>query len=373
MRTPAAHPLLALAGRSIAELRQLARGTRLRSIYSRLSRSQLVAALQQVLGEAGAAAPAAAPEPQEAATSALPLMAAAGDTPAVSQVTFVPRDPYWATVFWEVSSAERQRAAEAGGQQLCLRLADVTGLQPGVSHPHALQEVVVDAGCNEWFLPVPLCDRDYRVELGYRLAAGGWLHLAFSAVARMPSDGPGNAGSDLYVPFQLEVLPAVLAGMAPGGTSAGVEHELRYRQATAASPRRLRLGSEEFQEQADAKGLADHDLGSASGAGVWASGLTESGSGLAEPRSFWLVADAELIVYGATEPSASLFIGDAQVPLAADGTFGVHVPFRDGRQVYPIQAVAADGEQQRSIRLEFERLTPQAQVNRKEEAVLEWF
>jgi len=110
-----------------------------------------------------------------------------------------------------------------------------------------------------------------------------------------------------------------------------------------------------------------------SGAGLWASGRSESGSGLVRQRSFWLVADAELIVYGATDPSASLFIGDQQVALSADGTFRVHVPFRDGQQLYPIRAVAADGEQERSIRLEFERRTPEARVNSREEAVAEWF
>lgn len=90
-------------------------------------------------------------------------------------------------------------------------------------------------------------------------------------------------------------------------------------------------------------------------------------------RSFWLVADAELIVYGATDPSASLFIGEQEIPLESDGTFRVQVPFRDGEQLYPIRAVAADGEQERSIRMEFQRSTPHAVVNSREEAVLEWF
>jgi uncharacterized protein len=94
---------------------------------------------------------------------------------------------------------------------------------------------------------------------------------------------------------------------------------------------------------------------------------------MAHPRAFWLVADAELIVYGATEPSASLFIGDEQVPLEADGTFRVHVPFRDGEQVYPIRALAADGEQQRWIEMDFQRRTPVARVNSREEAQLAWF
>ena len=90
-------------------------------------------------------------------------------------------------------------------------------------------------------------------------------------------------------------------------------------------------------------------------------------------RSFWLVADAELIVYGATEPSASLFISEKPVALNDAGTFRVHVPFRDGEQLYPIRAVAADGEQERSIRLEFQRRTPQARVNTREQAQPTWF
>jgi hypothetical protein len=49
------------------------------------------------------------------------------------------------------------------------------------------------------------------------------------------------------------------------------------------------------------------------------------------------------------------------------------VPFRDGQQLYPIRAVAADGEQERSIRMEFERSTPHARVNTPEQAELEWF
>jgi hypothetical protein len=101
--------------------------------------------------------------------------------------------------------------------------------------------------------------------------------------------------------------------------------------------------------------------------------LSESGAGLARPRSFWLVADAELIVYGATEPSATLTIGERQMPLEADGSFYLHVPFADGEQLYPIRAVAADGDQQRSIRIDVQRQTPEARVNSREAAQLEWF
>ncbi|MBM5815910.1 MAG: DUF4912 domain-containing protein, partial [Cyanobacteria bacterium K_Offshore_surface_m2_239] len=62
-----------------------------------------------------------------------------------TRVVFLPRDPQWAYVFWEISEADREEALRHGAQQLCLRVADVTGLAGGSSHPHTLQEVVVDS------------------------------------------------------------------------------------------------------------------------------------------------------------------------------------------------------------------------------------
>ena len=109
--------------------------------------------------------------------------------------------------------------------------------------------------------------------------------------------------------------------------------------------------------------------------GIWASGRSESGAGGVAPRqrAFWLVADAELIVYGATDPSARLTIGGEEVPLSAEGTFRIQVPFRDGQQVYPIEAIAADGEQHRNITLEFRRSTPEDNSNPASQAIAEWF
>jgi len=344
-----------LLAKTVAQLRELARGLGVRS-YTSLAREELLDVLSQAQPQASA------PEPPALAGSA----EAAAEAP--SQVTFLPRDPQWAYVFWTISSADRQRAADAGAQQLCLRVADVTGLPLGAAHPHTLQELVVQANATEWYLPVPLCDREYRVKLGYRLGAGGWLPLAVSSVARVPADGPSAVVADAFVPFSLEGVIGAISQPVGGG---GVEHERLYQLASAGSLRSRRIGSEVLHEHdfnQDQAGLLN-----ASGAGLWASGRSESGSGYVRQRSFWLVADAELIVYGATEPSASLFIGDQQIPLEADGTFRVQVPFRDGEQLYPIRAVAGDGEQQRSIRMDFQRRTPEARVNSREEAQLAWF
>ncbi|MEB3259885.1 MAG: DUF4912 domain-containing protein, partial [Cyanobacteriota bacterium] len=121
-----------------------------------------------------------------------------------TRVVFLPRDPQWAYVFWEISEDDREEALRNGAQQLCLRVADVTGLAGGSSHPHTLQEVVVDSHATEWYLPVPLSDRDYRVELGYRKGGGGWISLAHSSVARVPALHPSEQILDQFIPFSLE-------------------------------------------------------------------------------------------------------------------------------------------------------------------------
>jgi hypothetical protein len=60
---------------------------------------------------------------------------------------------------------------------------------------------------------------------------------------------------------------------------------------------------------------------SGAGFGYTMSGMGMSGIGMGasmppiRPRDFWLVADAELIVYGATEPSANLTIGGRPIKL----------------------------------------------------------
>jgi hypothetical protein len=352
--------LTSLAMMTLRQLRQIASDLGV-SLYSRKSKEELVEEISTRQEETGLSLEAIEAE-----------MAPAPRPAAETRVVFLPRDPQWAYVFWEISDPDRDQALAAGADRLCLRVADVTGLAGGSAHPHTLQEVVVDAHATEWYLPVPLSDRDYRVELGYRKGgpAGGWISLAFSSVARVPALHPSEQILDQFIPFSLDSTPLPPAPAEPA--DAGL-HERLYQTATSRW-RRLGRGSEAFHEFEDtAAGTAAAAL-SASGAGLWASGRTESGAGLtARQRSFWLVADAELIVYGATDPAARLTIGGEDVPLSPDGTFRIQVPFRDGQQLYPIEAIAADGEQKRSITLEFRRSTPEDHSNPAHQAVTEWF
>ena len=326
-------------------------------------------------------APVAPVEEPPAATDPTPPPPASGAAPqeggsGASWVAFIPRDPQWSQVRWFIETAQRERALAEGATQLCLRVADVTGLDGGSTHPHTLQEVVVDSQASEWYLPVPLSGRDYRVELGFRKGgSGGWISMAFSATAHVPVlEGPALTAPDPFVAFSMPPAAEPAPEAMPGREIVNDLHERLYQSATTPW-RRLGRGSEAFHEIDSAAGLHGGGDFSASGAGPWASGRSGSGIGGVAPRqrSFWLVADAELIVYGATDPSARLSIGGEVVPLSADGTFRLQVPFRDGQQLYPIEALAADGEQKRSITMEFRRTTPHANVNPRDEVQSEWF
>jgi hypothetical protein len=372
------NPVANLASMSMRQLRELARNLGILR-YSAKTREGLAEAIVQKspqLRESVGGSEQSGPElaAEGADLRAIEAEMAPAPRPAAeTRVVFLPRDPQWAYVFWEISDPDRDAALAAGASQLALRVADVTGLAPGSSHPHTLQEVVVDSHATEWYLPVPLSDRDYRVELGYRKAGGGWISLAFSSVARVPALHPSEQILDQFVPFSLEAAPTSSLPAAPVEPADSGLHERLYQTATSRW-RRLGRGSEAFHELEESGAAAEGAGHWASAAGLWASGRNESGAGLPpRQRSFWLVADAELIVYGATDPAARLTIGGEEVPLSADGTFRIQVPFRDGQQLYPIEAVAADGEQKRNITLEFQRTTPEDNSNPSSQAVSEWF
>ena len=102
-----------------------------------------------------------------------------------TKVSFLPRDPEWAYVFWQISENDREKAQSLGASKLCLRLYDATGVEEGQLNQGTLREINVDSYSTEWYLPIPLGDRAYKVELGYKYGFK-WMSLAFSSVSHVP-------------------------------------------------------------------------------------------------------------------------------------------------------------------------------------------
>lgn len=392
------------------------------SRYSRMRKSQLLAAIQQVQRTKVSVISSSTIEAQEAVEAAKfelgqedrtggnlsDVDQGLADLPAgygESRIVLMPRDPQWAYTYWDVSNEHKEDLRRQGGQQLALRIYDVTDISLDYQSPHSIQEYPCDELAREWYLPMPVSDRDYVVDVGYRASDGRWLVLARSVPVHVPPVYPSDWIEDHFVTVNFDeelrgktvfelVPPAKRMAITASSVSNPIYEEI-FGMAQGAEAQRVDgslFGSmQHVPGSMQAVSLAEQAISSyvfPSGVGMWAvptaSGLTMSGVGMSgvgfsasavpmRPRQFWLIADAELIVYGATEPDATVTIGGRPIKLNPDGTFRFQMSFQDGLIDYPIMAVAADGEQTRSIQMKFNRETPSRNTNTKEEAVPEWF
>jgi hypothetical protein len=103
-------------------------------------------------------------------------------------------------------------------------------------------------------------------------------------------------------------------------------------------------------------GVPPEAISSPGGAGLGE--VTSPGEwGEVSPAGFWFNINAELVVYGATEPDARVEIAGRPIRLRPDGTFSYRFAFPDGRYQLPATAVSRDGHDRRQARLEFGRST----------------
>ncbi|BAZ04062.1 DUF4912 domain-containing protein [Calothrix sp. NIES-3974] len=315
-----------------------------------------------------------------------------------SRIVLMPRDPQWAYAYWDVPIEHKEELRRQGGQQLALRIYDVTDINLDHQSPHSIQEYPCDEMAREWYLPIPVSDRDYVIDIGYRCADGRWLVLARSARVHVPPVYPSDWIEDIFVTVDFnedlrgktiyELVPPAKK-MATAGAAGNAIYDQIFGMAESAEAMRVAgslFGSMQHVPGSVRPEQAISSYVFPSGVGMWAlptaSGVSMSGVGMSgvgfsgdvpmRPRKFWLIADAELIVYGATEPDATVTIGGRPIKLNPDGTFRFQMSFQDGLIDYPIMAVAADGEQTRSIHMKFNRETPSRNTNTKDEAVLEW-
>jgi hypothetical protein len=386
------------------------------SRYSRMRKAQLLAAIQQIERTKVSVVPTRTLEAQEAVEAAKfelgqddrtggsladvdEGLAELPDGYGESRIVLLPRDPQWAYTYWDIPNEHKEDLRKQGGQQLALRIYDVTDINIDYQSPHSIQEYPCDELAREWYLPIPVSDRDYVVDIGYRCADGRWLVLARSAPVHVPPVYPSDWIEDHFitVSFEEDLTGKTVYELVPPTkrmATAGVQHDSNpiydeiFGMAQGVEAQRVAGSLYGSMQQApgSAQMVGVQSISSyvtASGMGMWAvptmSGVGMSGVGFSasaipmRPRQFWLIADAELIVYGATEPDATVTIGGRPIKLNPDGTFRFQMSFQDGLIDYPIMAVAADGEQTRSIHMKFTRETPSRNTNTKEEAVPEWF
>ena len=85
--------------------------------------------------------------------------------------------------------------------------------------------------------------------------------------------------------------------------------------------------------------------------------LSSAFGGMGRAKGFWFNVNAELIIYGSTEPDAKVTLGGRHIKLRPDGSFSYRFSLPDGKFDLPAVAVSADGTDTRAAHLTFNRAT----------------
>ncbi len=296
----------------------------------------------------------------------------------------IPRDPHCLYVFWDVTRDQQLRYFEGSQQrELFLRVDE----HPGSGRP--VNELRTDLQSRSWFVLVPRGGVNYRVSLGFHQAKQGWVSVAVSDVIRTPSGevsaerearfmavvDPPAVSAGKQIPPRVAALP--IRGSGIGEFSATIEQweaalpeqaefdlglppvetwSLAREQALEKlihieAIRREWISSLEIAQLISRQHLESEAVPSQLG------GISSPlGGPRGGPREFWFNLNAELVVYGATDPNARVTIGAREIKLRPDGTFSYRFALPDGSYDLPTAAISADGETRAAL-LRFVRQT----------------
>jgi hypothetical protein len=106
----------------------------------------------------------------------------------------------------------------------------------------------------------------------------------------------------------------------------------------------------------DQESLPLHEAALA-GAQPQAAFSSPGGSEPAVRRGFWFALNADLVLYGGTEPDATVTIAGRPVQLRPDGSFSCRFALPDGEFELTVAAVSAGQDERREAQLKLSRHT----------------
>ena len=243
------------------------------------------------------------------------------------------RGPFWLHACWQLSRHSVTRAQAALGQDWhaarpVLRLYEVTVGTTTNSAERPVRDIEVHGGVNDWYIDVKDPPKSYRVDVGYLAPSGKLFVLARSNTVTTPKAGASDSIDENWseVAEDFDRIYAMSGG---------------YESHSAGELQQL------FEER------LRRPMGSPM--------VTQYGAGieglLPKKRGFHFEVDAELLVFGSTEPNAHVTLQGEPVKLRPDGTFTMRFSLPNCRQVIPAVAASHDGFEQRTIVLAVERNT----------------
>jgi hypothetical protein len=314
------------------------------------------------------------------------------------------RDPHWLYAHWDLTREQQvELNSESTDGHLILRIFS------GKVEGHPAYEIHVHPDSRHWFAHVERAGCSYAAELGYYSGLGKWTRIAVSSFTVTPPDAAAKEEDAEFatIPFEFpfaRLMQIIEDAVRDNIPLAQAIEELRraghpdlprfaaLAHAPSAGPgtvpqwtpeqekalakiisidetRRVWMGSLEITElirrrlahevTSPVKPFGAPELsGLAAPSGI--SSVTSPFGGAAaaaKSKGFWFNVNAELIIYGATEPDAKVTLGGHEIKLRSDGTFSFRFALPDGNYDLPAVAVSADGTDGRAAELKFSRQT----------------
>jgi hypothetical protein len=301
------------------------------------------------------------------------------------QLLLTARDPHWLYARWDLSREQQKKYnALSVDHHLVLRI------YIGQSKGEPVANVHVHPESDHWFVPVDAAGTKYQAQLGYYDTAGKWAGISISGTTTTPPDALSDDLTAQFATIPIEVPLEQLIDLAKAAIRdniplAEVLQQLRARgfqmpesstgrwtpeQERALTSiismdrvRRVWMGSLEIteliqrrlQQEISSMMAAQFSLPSSP---VGALGSVSSPFGAAQrSKGFWFMVNAELILYGATEPDAQVTIGGRVIKLRPDGSFSYRFALPDGAYELPAIAISSDKSDSRAAELRFSRRT----------------
>jgi uncharacterized protein len=271
------------------------------------------------------------------------------------------RDPHWLYAQWDFTLAQQRRY-----NVLSVDRHLVVRVYPGTTEARLEREVHVHPESRHWFIHVGHADTQYMAELGYYRPRHQWETIATSTPAVTPADRPSAEQAVRFVTIPTDVQLAQLVALAKQTLPADLPPLEAARERALAELVSLHLLQEDWGTSAEgaefARGEAEQEISIAQLAlpvslgGEGEAVSSPMGAPEHPPAGFWFNINAELVLYGATEPDASVTIGGWPIQLRPDGRFSCRLALPDGDHTVTVSAMSAQGEL-RQAELKFSRRT----------------
>ena len=296
------------------------------------------------------------------------------------KLMLTPRDPHWLYAHWDLTHEQRRRYnALSADRHLVVRVYS------GSAAGQPVTEVHVHPESHHWFIHVRGAAMSYVAELGYYRKDRQWISITTSAASRTPSEAassdrstefatmapPREWGHRIHPPgpppekwvrmaefaLEREFLGLALAEIPfaerpePGPAEWTAAHERALDKVIGLDEEKRRwINSLEIAELIHRQ--AEQDISSMAAARLERLGQADSSQAISSlpggqqpaAKGFWFNINAELVVYGATKPDATVTIAGRPIQLRPDGTFSYRFALPDGHYQLPVAATSPEND-----------------------------